>query len=1405
MAHIHYKFASKRSPDTVIFDGPHITLQELKRLIMEREKLRSGDCDLQITNSQTKEEFTDGEGLIAKGSSVIVRRIPVVGARSSSNSKIRNIQRSDGHLQQPFGAFRAMGAQSSSSTLPLFSKMTNLAFVDASEEDKLKVLVNQSLYDSMSYNMKAGPGLPANYTCFRCGSTGHHIRNCPVSADKATEAPLRIKKSTGIPRSFMVEVDDPSIKGAMLTNCGHYAIPAIHAKAYAVGKKEKPPFLPQELPVSNDKDPVPKELLCLICKEMLTDAVVIPCCGNSFCDDCIRTALLDSDQHTCPTCKQSEVSPDTLIANKFLRQAVNTFQKDQGQPKVTAGNDGAYQSENPAWAPDPVLKKPPQSAHKQQQTPDPQPSAQECLAPPLTTGPTPPPTVTAASLQPLETQAKTCKNEPEEQTCDEAAAAQPPEERSATDATAAAVLDSTSEEKPPTVSVTPQQSSTDPVPGQVWPPTYWESTTSSTSCPPSSSSSTYPSVPPPLFPPPHYHSFFPAQHHLNSYPPGYPPATPIWSIQPPQGAPIPPLCSSTNDWYKHQREKNETRSPHRGSTHSSRSKPSKSSRSYSRSSSRSRSRSRSVSRSRATSPDPRSRHLHVRSRSSYTYSYGYKRSPTPSSSSSPRIAHHSRSKSPSDHRKKTHHSRHHGKKSSSGRSSSRRRGERGQEGRGSEENHGYDRRARANSSLEPDQQHYLQWKRDYKEWCDKYYNSYVSHFHQLPPPLLSLPPSPHPHWEGREGDVGADTRSRRHHSRSSAHADHRSPQSRSSSDCRSTASRSSSDGRSSPSHSSNHSRSPASHLSSDGCSTPSKRRAADYARDGRKDQKRSPRRCKEGTPGLEKASPCQPSEPVRPLVKTCKQSEYKRERRGHKNSEKETKQASKRSDRGHYGNSKTDSRSEKHGKRKGDDAKSLAETGSSKRLKAYTTEGPQACEGEAHHPSDKKRSGKEKTTQPVSEEDVWEEGMKVKPPKRISINISLDGRKKEEKHEMLCLESSTEKPREEVQKSGNGGEGKVNEMEVSQEQEGEAREEVTPDEREQSLIWMEDVSDHQDQVKEEGETKGGWHCTFRHEEENTELQEERDERTASVKEEETREGRSGGQGRRESLPGETASTETESWVEVKQSMETNAGTRRTSHQDRAETEDSDRHGSHGNGLERTWTGGALEQDTQDRASEGEDGLEQVPRFKWKKEEQDEESKPESCLPSVSKMEKSTISRSHCGTAPSSGRERSYSSSSRDWKRELENDGSMQKQREGKRSQERRKEGENHRDGGEERHKRNLRDGQGKFQDAQLHQCSGSLPVPAHTYKDKAAGNHQSTLPLLPHCWSEEKGPLSSKDMKNRREKDGERASSSTAVQESSSDYGRKERKMEKGEAPDELLEEWEEHKKSRKGRDGREY
>lgn len=31
---------------------------------------------------------------------------------------------------------------------------------------------------------------------------------------------------------------------------------------------------------------VPDELICSLCRDLLTDAVMIPCCGNSFCDEC---------------------------------------------------------------------------------------------------------------------------------------------------------------------------------------------------------------------------------------------------------------------------------------------------------------------------------------------------------------------------------------------------------------------------------------------------------------------------------------------------------------------------------------------------------------------------------------------------------------------------------------------------------------------------------------------------------------------------------------------------------------------------------------------------------------------------------------------------------------------------------------------------------------------------------------------------------------------------------------------------------------------------------------------------------------------------------------------------------------------------------------------------------------
>lgn len=47
----------------------------------------------------------------------------------------------------------------------------------------------------------------------------------------------------------------------------------------------------------------------------------------------IRTFLLDSEEHECPDCNERDVSPETLIPNRFLRNAVMNFKNETGYAK----------------------------------------------------------------------------------------------------------------------------------------------------------------------------------------------------------------------------------------------------------------------------------------------------------------------------------------------------------------------------------------------------------------------------------------------------------------------------------------------------------------------------------------------------------------------------------------------------------------------------------------------------------------------------------------------------------------------------------------------------------------------------------------------------------------------------------------------------------------------------------------------------------------------------------------------------------------------------------------------------------------------------------------------------------------------------------------------------------------
>jgi E3 ubiquitin-protein ligase RBBP6 len=140
--------------------------------------------------------------------------------------------------------------------------------------------------------------VPANYRCHKCNKPGHWIKNCPLNPPGKEHHHFKTrpesKKMTGIPRSLRDNLGTESQE-------------------------------PVQREFVEDKREIPEDLICAICKGIFKDAVMIPCCGSSFCDECVRTALLESEDSECPDCKEKGTSPGSLIPNRFLRNAVSAF------------------------------------------------------------------------------------------------------------------------------------------------------------------------------------------------------------------------------------------------------------------------------------------------------------------------------------------------------------------------------------------------------------------------------------------------------------------------------------------------------------------------------------------------------------------------------------------------------------------------------------------------------------------------------------------------------------------------------------------------------------------------------------------------------------------------------------------------------------------------------------------------------------------------------------------------------------------------------------------------------------------------------------------------------------------------------------------------------------------------
>ncbi|KAI8050637.1 DWNN domain-containing protein [Gilbertella persicaria] len=178
---------------------------------------------------------------------------------------------------------------------------------------------------------------PPTYVCYRCGQKGHYINQCPTNGDKDYDKHPRIKRTTGIPRSFLKVIEEPknAVKagtgGLMVTPKGDIVV--AQADSTSWDKHVQKAATTIGLGVSSAGDlmdwyesiPVPKHFACPICQGLIREATITPCCGASFCDECIRAHLMDHD-FSCQDCQQSiQNGLDGLIPNIDVRESIDNY------------------------------------------------------------------------------------------------------------------------------------------------------------------------------------------------------------------------------------------------------------------------------------------------------------------------------------------------------------------------------------------------------------------------------------------------------------------------------------------------------------------------------------------------------------------------------------------------------------------------------------------------------------------------------------------------------------------------------------------------------------------------------------------------------------------------------------------------------------------------------------------------------------------------------------------------------------------------------------------------------------------------------------------------------------------------------------------------------------------------
>ena len=343
---VFYKFKNSREPERILFDGTAISVWSLKREIIIASGLGDGtDFNLHMyPQEDMNAEYKDDTTLIPRSATVVCVRRPAPRGQGraaryiSGKPPVRAITKDTTKAAAPAAPTGA----------PLTEADAEAAFLAESAQvwDAQKESLSHAkpVYNNNNNNKSRKPvnvpnhDPPTGYVCKRCLVKGHWIQACPTNDDPDFKPVFQAKRTTGIPRSFLKTVEKPvdeeAAKGIMLNADGEYVQVMADTKTWEKFQEKANTSKAQAASAdAANKEIRDRGLECSIDKRRFVDPVKTPCCGKTFCRECIDNALADGDL-VCPSCGTEEVLMDDLVADDDMVSQLRAFDEEKVKEKM---------------------------------------------------------------------------------------------------------------------------------------------------------------------------------------------------------------------------------------------------------------------------------------------------------------------------------------------------------------------------------------------------------------------------------------------------------------------------------------------------------------------------------------------------------------------------------------------------------------------------------------------------------------------------------------------------------------------------------------------------------------------------------------------------------------------------------------------------------------------------------------------------------------------------------------------------------------------------------------------------------------------------------------------------------------------------------------------------------------